>query len=59
MTKFDTSEIENFPEEYKEMMKGLLNKRQLELLDGGDIKSHEAMVFGAMYADWKRRKGFE
>ena len=33
MTKFDTSEIENFPEEYKEMMKGLLNKRQLELLD--------------------------
>ena len=32
MTKFDTSEIENFPEEYKEMMKGLLNKRQLELL---------------------------
>ena len=59
MTKFDTSEIENFPEEYKEMMKGLLNKRQLELLDGGDIKSHEGMVFGGMYSDWKRRKGYD
>ena len=30
-----------------------------ELLDGAEIKSHEGMVFGRMYADWKLRKGYE
>ena len=52
-------EVPKFPEEYKEMMKGLLSKRQIELLDGAEIKSHEGMVFGQMYADWKVRKGFD
>ena len=56
---WNTEEIANFAEEYKEMMKGLLSKRQLELLDGAEIKSHEGMVFGQMYSDWKRRKGYE
>ena len=56
---FDTSEIFKFPEEYKEMMQGLLSKRQLEILNGDELKSHEGMVFGGMYADWKRRKGYE
>ena len=51
-------EIKNFPEQYKEMMKGLLSKRQIELLDGDPIKSHEGMIFGGMYADWKKRKGY-
>ena len=59
MTKFDTEEIANFPDEYKEMMKGLLSKRQLEILDGAELKSNEGMVFGGMYADWKRRKGYD
>ncbi len=59
MTKFDTEEIANFPDEYKEMMKGLLSKRQLEILDGSELKSNEGMVFGGMYADWKRRKGYD
>ena len=52
-------EIPNFPQEYKEMMNGLLSKRQIELLDGSPIKSHEGMVFGGMYADWKKKKGYE
>ena len=58
MTKFDTAEIANFPTEYKEMMQGLLTKRQIEILDGAGLKSHEGMVFGKMYADWKKRNGF-
>ena len=33
-----------------------LSKREKELLDGDAIKSNEGMVFGRMYADWKRRK---
>ena len=40
------------------MRKGELSKRQIELLDGADIKSHEGMIFGQMYADWKLRKGY-
>jgi len=51
--------IARFPEEYKEMRKGQLSKRQIELLDGAEIKSHEGMVFGQMYSDWKVRKGFD
>ena len=41
------------------MMQGLLTKRQLELLDGDPIKSHEGMVYGGMYSDWKKRKGYD
>ena len=59
MTKWDTAEIANFPSEYKEMMKGKLSKRQLEILDGDALKSSEGMVFGSMYADWKKKKGFD
>ena len=36
-----------------------LSKRQIELLDGAEIKSHEGMIFGGMYADWKHRRGFD
>ncbi len=53
-----TAAIARFPEEYKEMQKGKLSKRQLEILDGAELKSHEGMVFGQMYADWKLRKGY-
>ena len=57
MTKFDTEEIAKFPEEYKEMNQSL-SKRQIEILDGAELKSHEGMVFGGMYADWKEKKGY-
>ena len=56
---WDVKEIANFPSEYKEMMKGLLSKRQLEILDGDPLKSSEGMVFGRMYADWKDKKGYK
>ena len=52
-------DIPKFPEEYKEMMKSHLSKRQIEILDGAELKSHEGMVFGKMYADWKKRKGYD
>tara|TARA_B100000131_G_scaffold129163_1_gene126039 strand:- start:4889 stop:5131 length:243 start_codon:yes stop_codon:yes gene_type:complete len=48
--------IDGFPEEYKQMMEGQLSKQQIELLDGRDMKSHEGMIFGQMYADWKEKK---
>ena len=36
-----------------------LSKRQIEILKGDDIKSHEGMMYGQMYADWKLRKNYE
>jgi hypothetical protein len=59
MTAEWIKEITNFPTEYKEMMSGRLTKRQIEILDGAELKSHEGMVFGGMYSDWKKRKGYE
>ena len=35
-----------------------LSEREIELLNGSPIKSHEGMVYGRMYADWKVRKGY-
>jgi len=59
MTSEWIKEIPNWEKQYKEMMQGRLTKRQLELLDGDEIKSHEGMVFGGMYADWKKRNGYD
>ncbi len=52
-------EIANWEKEYPTMEGVTLNKREKEILDGDEIKSHEGMVFGRMYADWKRIKGYE
>ncbi len=52
-------EIQQWEKEYPTMEGVTLNKREKELLDGAEIKSHEGMVFGRMYADWKLRKGYE
>tara|TARA_Y100001970_G_scaffold211166_1_gene257750 strand:+ start:3886 stop:4068 length:183 start_codon:yes stop_codon:yes gene_type:complete len=46
--------IAQFPQEYKELQKGKLSKRQLEILDGADLKSYEGMMFGQMYSHWKQ-----
>ena len=47
-----------FPQEYKKM-NTKLSKRQIEILDGAQLKSNEGMLFGGMYADWKKRKGYD
>ena len=59
MTADWIKEISNWENEYKEMMQGLLTKMQLQILDGDELKSHEGMVFGGMYSDWKKRKGYD
>ena len=59
MTAEWVKEIPNWEKQYKEEMQGLLNKRQIEILDGAELKSHEGMVFGGMYSDWKRQKGYD
>ena len=48
-------DVNNWEKEYLTMNSNL-SKRQKELLQGDSIKSHEGMLYGSMYADWKRRK---
>jgi len=56
MTKEYIKEIPNWEKQYLEMARGKLSKQQIELLEGRDIKSHEGMIYGEMYNNWKRRK---
>ena len=58
MTAEWVKDVPNWEKDYL-TMDPQLTKRQRALLEGDDIKSHEGMLFGAMYADWKKRKGVE
>ena len=53
-----TKEIPNWEKEYLTMNNNL-SKRQIEILEGAELKSHEGMVFGGMYVDWKKQKGYD
>ena len=55
MIKEYIKDIPNWEKDYLESMKGNLTKRQIELLEGRDIKYDEGMIYGQMYSDWKRR----
>ena len=54
-TKIETSDIENWEKEYLTMDVSL-SQRQKEILNGADLKSHEGMMYGSMYNDWKIKK---
>ena len=56
MNKEYIKEIPNWEKTYLNDMKDSLSKQQIELLEGRDIKSHEGMIYGQMYNEWKRRK---
>ena len=45
----------NWREEYKSYT---TNKRYLELLENGPHSLSQAWVLGALYSDWKKRKGY-
>ena len=51
--------IEKWESEYLTMQKSKLSKQQIDILSGRDLKSHEGMIYGSMYSDWKRRKGYD
>ena len=54
-----TPSILKWESEYLSKQKSKLSKQQIDILSGRDLKSHEGMIYGTMYADWKRRKGFD
>ena len=51
-------DIPNWEKEYLTMNNNL-SKRQKEILEGAELKSHEGMVFGGMYCNWKKLKGYD
>ena len=55
MTKEYIKDVPNWEKDYLESMKGNLSKQQIELLNGRYIKADEGMIYGQMYADWKKR----
>tara|TARA_Y100001951_G_C11131325_1_gene178391 strand:- start:336 stop:542 length:207 start_codon:yes stop_codon:yes gene_type:complete len=59
MIKEWIKDISNWEKEYLGMARSNLSKQQIELLEGRDIKSHEGMVYGQMYRDWKNCKGID
>ena len=59
MTVEWVKDIPNWEKEYPTMEGVTLTKREKEILDGDGIKSHEGMLFGGMYSDWKKQKGYE
>ena len=56
MSKEYIKDIPNWEKDYIDTMKDNLSKQQIELLNGRYIKAHEGMIYGQMYADWKRRR---
>ena len=46
-------------ERESDAMDGPRTKREQEILKGDPIKSNEGMMYGRMYADWKKRKGYD
>ena len=48
-------DIPNWEKDYLKTMNGNLSKQQIELLEGRYIKADEGMIYGQMYADWKKR----
>ena len=58
MTKDYIKDIPNWEEQYL-ATDPQLTVREKELLKGDPIKSHEGMMYGRMYSDWKKRKGYD
>ena len=51
--------IKNWEKEYLQVNRKRLTNQQVEILEGRELKSIEGMVFGQMYSDWKKSKGYE
>ena len=47
-------DIPNWESEYISQGKNL-TEREKEILKGSELKSHEGMMYGRMYADWKEK----
>ncbi len=51
--KPSAEQIQSWEKEYLDANRGTLSKRQVEILEGAELKSHEGMMYGSMYRAWK------
>ena len=52
------SALNNWESEYLKVNRKVLTVQQVEILEGRELKSNEGMIYGQMYVDWKKQKGF-
>ena len=51
--------IKKWERDFLSKNRNSLTKREVALLEGAPIKSHEGMIYGRMYAQWKIDSGFD
>ena len=51
--------LKNWELDYLKDNKKNLPSQQIDILQGLELKSHEGMIYGQMYNDWKTKKGFK
>ena len=59
MTKEYIKDVPNWEKDYLQKNKHSLSQREIAILKGDEIKSHEGMIYGRMYAQWKIDSGFD
>ena len=51
--------IKKWEKDFLQKNRNRLSKREVAILEGDKIKSHEGMMYGRMYAQWKIDCGFD
>ena len=51
-------ELPNWENNYLKENRKDLSEQQIDILSGRDLKSHEGMIYGQMYNQWKQQRGF-
>ena len=51
--------IKKWEQDFLQKNRNRLSKREVSILEGAELKSHEGMMYGRMYAQWKIDSGFD
>ena len=51
--------IKRWEQDFLKKNRNTLSKREVSILEGNELKSHEGMIYGRMYAQWKINSGFD
>ena len=51
--------IKNWEKDYLQSNRSKLSDREIEILQGSDLKAHEGMIYGRMYFNWKKEVSWQ
>ena len=51
--------IKKWEQDFLQKNRNRLSKREISILEGDELKAHEGMMYGRMYAQWKIDSGFD